>query len=249
MAAASVFLNPSFSNLYVDDSYTQFNYVIAKSLVAYADETGVKDLILGASSNVAIEAMQKISTYVQDTGDVRFYATTMSNNVRVDREILSLTNLSNVTTVSAGSSNSVEMVSTDSNKTFGFSVTTATESNQMQVFATTASNAFYFNGSLTTATLKPTNLVAQRHVFGKDMNMFYVNSNATNPGDVAETGYSFRMNSNMQLELVRYAKIVMPGGSNKVVHQRNGIFGIPALNSNTVNDVSDYAAFEDLASL
>ena len=249
-SAESIFANQSYGDLYIDDAYNQFSYVIAKSINAYADQTGAKDLMLGASSNVHIEAIDSISTYVKDTGAVTFYSTTVSNNVRTDREILSIKNLSGVTSVTAGdSSNSIIVESTDASKTLGVSTTTAAWSNDFQAFKTTQTKGFYFDNVVSTDLFKSRDIVSPGHVFGQDMGLYYFNSNAVNPGDLSEAGYSFRINTSLQLELVKYGKFIVDGGSTKAIYRRVGIFGANGINSNMSSDVADFAAFASLSNL
>ena len=87
------------------------------------------------------------------------------------------------------------------------------------------------------------NIVASDHVFAKDFNLIKTNQGASNVGDIAGSGYSFRMNDKNHLELIKYTKFLEEGRS-RDVYVKVATFGNANISRDYMGDVQDYDAFK-----
>lgn len=226
---------------YVDDAiFETFSHVIGLSLVAYRDTSGAaQDLVLGASSSVRIEAVDGVSLYT--AGQLDLYTTTYSATTqsRSDKLMLQVSqDNSNATKIVAAASNSLSLQPTDANKTLEIGNITAYTSGQEQRVFTWNPGAFMFDNAL-----QCTDILSASHLFAKDF-VGYSNTERSNVGDVADAGFCFRMNDQLQIELVQYGKVVSNAqGGTKRIYRRAGIFGLQPITSNMESDVTNYDPF------
>lgn len=259
MASDSVLLSPpSMVTGYTDTSvYNIFTNVIGKSIAAYEDLTSTPvNLTIGGSSNVEMEAVSGINMYVLDTGaGLKLFSTTFVNNVRTDREILSIASTSNATWMTATSSNTMVLQGGDAYNSVSLGNALFSSSNDKQLInATGAANRFVISDPIRTTGLAPVgNLVASEHLYCRDMNL-WVSTGLSNLGELSEAGYSFRINSNsLQLEVIKFNKVVTQCNedpelkSSKSIYKRVGIFGTPNINSN-MNSEQHAATFTGFSS-
>lgn len=238
MSVLDVINNQNYYINYSDEAYSVVTTVSARHVVAYRDELGIaQNLSIGASSNAIFEAVDAISTHVRDSGLVKLH-NAVEEYVRfyfdsnVDAAI-----------VEAPGEKYISLISTDALKTADISEMTMCNDGDYQYMSTTGTKGFLVEGP--GAQLQ--SLVAKQHVFGKDLIMFKRYDQASNMGDIAECGYSFRMNPDLQLELVKFSKVIVNSGY-KTVLKKSAIFGSTAFAANSSSDpkVAGFEPFPDL---
>lgn len=239
--ATSVLENPTTMSTFYTDSnlYHVITNVIARTITAYETDTGAElDLVLGASSNLKVEAVSGINMYVKDTGaGVNLFATTVAGGVRTDELVWSMTGSNSNTYITAQGTNQLIIAGSDPLKTVTAGGTTFTTASNTQ-YVSTPSSMFVFNKGMQVPELAPlSNLIATDGVFGEDISLWQ-RTGRSNVGDVSEIGYAFRLNSNQQMEVLQYGKVIMPQGqAAKTVMQRVGVFSsVAAFNSNMSSD-------------
>jgi hypothetical protein len=238
-------------SLYDLTSYQTLTNVVARTIAAHRDTTGAaQDLVVGATSNVKVEAVSSVSTHVKDTGLVKFFATTTTTSsggvvTRQDEEFLRVArsgstsnNTTSATTqITSGSNMSLTLLSQDAQRTARLSGVTMSNNGVYQYI--TADKPFKFDAVGTSMS----NLVASDHVFGSDFNLVKTYQGASNAGDLAKAGYSFRINADNHLELIRYCNFLESGGSREV-YVKVATFGKANIARDSVGDVADYDAYD-----
>ena len=243
MSVLDTTLSSAYNSLYQLDSYQTLTNVIAKNVTAYKNDLGAaQDLVIGASSNVHVEAVTSVSSHVKDTGLFKFFATTTSNNQRVDEEIFRIAKGSSATLLTAGSNMGLTLVSRDNMNTAKLSGVTMCNNGVYQYI--TADKPLKFDAVGTAMS----NLVASDHVFGSDFNLVKTYQSASNPGDLVKAGYSFRMNDDNHLELLRYSNFLESGGS-RDVYVKVATFGRANIVRDSVGDIEDYDAYDTYSNI
>lgn len=248
---SSVLDYPDFAVAYTDpDSFSVFDNLIAKTISAYRDETGVaQSLGIGASCNLVLEGVNGIRLYVGDGNDgVSFYTSSYdpASNLRTDTRILNIDATSNVTQITtARDVGALRMISADSDNTVQVSSVIMTQCNNEAHLRTDQVGGLYIDNPVRIANnlfvnalcevydvqidnnaVVIGNLTSYGSVFGQNLNVWkQANSNTI--------GYTFRMNDSDQLELVKYGRF---GDGTQDVAKRVMVFGATTLQ---VNDVSD----------
>lgn len=233
---------------YVDNELSVINNLSILRLSAYKNELGeAKNLFIGASSNLVIEASESLKTYVGETGIVQLHATTLSNSQRHDEEYLSFYYDSNLATtvIEANNNKKVSIKSTDIDLTAEISGMTFCNDSSHQFISSIGSKGLHILGP--GAQLE--NLWAHNHVFGKQLHVLD-RFETSNVGDFVEAGYTMQMNNMLQLEIIRYGKVITPSGHKKV-YQKVGIFGGKGFSSsnNTDSNLQNDDPFADLSLL
>ena len=231
--------------MYVDDTFANFtmvNTISAKTLSAPSGD----NLSLGASSNLIFESM--VGTTIR-APTIKMYQTTYSNSTRIDTEYVRLFLDSNNSTsvITSVNSNAITLTSQDANKTVTMSGMTLCNDNTYQYISTSASRGFFIDGGAT----QTRNVYADGQIFCKHYVLWKTFDTASNAGDTTEVGYTFRLNSNDQLELIKYGKVLLADGSSKSILRRIAVMGAGGITSTTSTDssVSTYDPITNLSYL
>ena len=248
----SVLNNLTNTNYYIsnpDENFSTVHTLSAKYISAYKDDYGnAQSLFIGATSNLMLEAVDKIATYVKDSGLVSLNATTLSNNNRADVNFLNMYYNSNAhdTVLAAPGGKSISIVSTDSNLTASISGIVMCNDTTHQFLVPNASQKGF---NLMGPGAQMSNLLVHNHIFGKDMMLWEKFPDASNVGQTKEAGYTFRLNSNLQLELIKYNKMITATGT-KSVYKRVGVFGnTGSMNSDSDSNLATYTVYDDVVAL
>ena len=270
----SVVETPNFLNLYTDvSSLDSFYNVSVKNVVAFADElTGLaSDLTLGGSSNVNIEAIRDVRLFTaEDIGQVRMFNTSYDSNtdIRTDDEILNVYQdvALNRTFITSGTgSNQLCIKGTDNYMTaiigtlkiqtpqYGHVTVETLSSAQSNI---TFRNDILFDSNVDVAgdavfqnnAFIAGSLFAYGNLFGTNMNL--IKDKDSNVSGLDQVGYGFRINTDDQLELIKYAKYVpegveaLPGDR---ISKRVAVFGnsTPARGSASDSNASSYLVFDE----
>lgn len=249
MAVPSVlsYNEPSF--LYDDTGVQVVRTLVTNHVNSYVEDSGThQDLVLGASSNIIIEAIDDVRTYLQGTDSaVRFYTTSYTGNNRVDTEWLNMTNDGTTSTIS--STGVIKLEANDAQNTIILNQVQFKSSDDglEQHVLTELSNAqFYFDTTVNVnSNLLVTgdglyggslvihdHLVAHGNIYGSNLNVWRnTDSNDTSNNGISQIGYGFRVNNGHQLELLKYSKF-----DTKTVVKRIALFGQQKLNETMCND-------------
>lgn len=245
MATASVLQYPDFAITYTDPtSYNIYDNVVAKTISAYRDESGLaQSLTVGATSNLVLEGVSGVQIYVGSGNEgIEFYTSSYSNFTRTDTRILDINTESNVTLISAtNQSNTLKVASGDQQNTVQVSSVIVTQCNNTAYLSTDQIGGIYIdepvritqnmfvNGTCEAWDIQIDNnavvagdVTSYGSVFGQHLNVWrQANSNTI--------GYSFRINDQEQLELVKYAR-------DYGVYKKVMVFGTMVVGSNDLSD-------------
>ncbi len=213
MAAVSVMLDPTYNTFYnstIPLTVSELPVVATTTVNAYKDAlSNPVNLTLGATMDVRIESVGNTSMYVMQGQSVNLYETTVTDGVRTDYNMLSVTNASNTSTViKPTSDNKVVIQGADSLNTVSVSGTKFNLSGGYQMLSTTMPNGFRLSKALDVMgdISSSTNLIAGGDVraggdmFAQTYNM-YKNLADSN---ISQVAYAFYINDYNQLELLRY---------------------------------------------
>ena len=206
VAPPSIFFNPTAYNVdyNADNTMNIFGPIVTSTVNAYSDTNqATQSLVLGATSNILIEAMDGVNIYFDESKSLTVYNTDVVNNVRTDTSILTVTNSNNRAQVIA-TSIPLELYGSDANFTTKVSRTTFSTSNDYQVVGT-SKDQFLFQNSLQTQDdlVANNNIACAGNLYSSTLNLYKNLSNGTS--NVA-TAYGFYINEFDQLELVRFNK-------------------------------------------
>ena len=271
----SVMFSPNYYTNYDIDQgvLTEFAQISTRSLTAYKDSaSNPQNLIIGASSNLNLEAVQDANIFVMNGKSIKLYETTIAGSNRTDRNFLTIStsNTSNTVIMPAGeSSNAVTLKATDTANTVTVASTTLQSTAGYQVFNTSMLNGFKLakpldvqgalsvnasatvSGSVTAAF----DVVAGGSVFGNAMNLFQ-NVSDSNAENLTQVAYAFFINSAYQLDLIRYKKYTN-GGSNTSIQEKVATWGTASVRNETgykevpfvgISNYTNLDAFNGLAS-
>jgi hypothetical protein len=206
VAPPSIFYNPSAYNVdyNADDTMNIFGPIVTSTVNAYKDiNQATQSLVLGATSNVLIEAMDGVNIYFDESKSLTVYNTDVTNNIRTDTSILTVTNSNNRAQVIA-TSIPLELYGSDANFTTKVSRTTFSTSNDYQVVGT-SKDQFLFQNSLQTQDdlVANNNIACAGNLYSSTLNLY---KNLNNGTSNVATAYGFYINEYDQLELVRFNK-------------------------------------------
>ena len=243
--STSVFSYPAPYTYYPDsDTFNAFANVAAYTINAVRDENSqIKSLFLGASSNVVVEAAKALDMYV--SSDLNLYTTTPSNatSKRIDDMILNISRSFDCNTTFISSTAKHNLAFTTCNTINLGSLVVDVSQGSNDVIYTNKTSLVLSNNTSITGNLKVlNNLVTYGSVFGRDVNMWNTKSNATVSNDMSQVGYGFRINSNTdQLELIKHVRFK----DDKSVEQKIAVFGYTNPGYTASSDVS-YLVFNNL---
>lgn len=216
---------------------TIFDDVALKTLRAYKDAvTGLpQDMDIGATGDVNVETLNDVNiTYsnainIYDSKHDTNRVLQISTQAPTQTAISSLTNDLHITTGN-NLDRAIYVGSTD-----------FTESNNYQALHTTKSNGFIFKstvsfdnpGIFNNSVTIGGNLLVRNNAFAQSLNVIKAYDPAVHPNNARLTGYTFVINEQDQLELLRYHTFA----DDSSVTQRVALFGRGSVTS---NDLSDY---------
>ena len=202
--------------------------IAATSIVASRDlNNNAYDLLIGASSNVNIEALENIKLYVDGDSSVQFFNSSLSNNVRTDTNILDIYS-SNATTYMTTSNQRLQISGMDSNITTQIASAIIESSNsitylytpsqELQVFGGD-SNATTMISSTTFANSNNYQLLTSSQSLGLQItNSVQLNSNLIVTSDI--TGYdNLAVCGNMYAPNINLYRNIAPNASNNYQNQ------------------------------
>lgn len=246
----SVITNPNITAYYPPSTQlATFSTVAANNVVAYKDEFSTSmSLVIGATSNIEIEAIENINAYMQN-GSLNLFKSSWSNDVREDTLFLNIDTDEDATYIN--SINKLQFYANDPEFTYSLGDFSITSSNNYTSLHTDQINGFLFKSRVTLEdpllvkddVVMGSNLYVFGNIIGDNMAMFrdFDNSNEM----PSRVGYGFRINDNGQLELIKYAKF---NDANVDIMKRIAIFGNKNFNESDLTDpgADDYNAFRDL---
>jgi hypothetical protein len=236
------YLTQNYNLLYPDPSiFNIFDNVITKSISAYDDENNnPQNLVVGATSNVKLEAVGAVQVYTRDDAQFEIYSSTMSNGVRTDTPALSVTvdaDGSN-TVISTVENKGIILRSTDPLRSVAISgITMCNDKLHQIISASDTYQGVSVTDNMTVKNVYTDKIITDDNVFAKDLNIWKKVDNASNVGDVSELGFSFRINDDNELEMVKFGKVLLSDNTYKTIYKKVGMFGRFNFNSNMESDV------------
>lgn len=210
-----------------------------------ADTNLTKSLFLGASKDVVVQASEDMKMMLGSSNVLR---------VHDDVDVASLVVSTDASTTTLSSAEKSLVLGTADNATYTVTVgsTTVSQSNDYQVLDTLMASGFRLkdnlhvegSGVVEDSLSVGANVYVNSNVFAQHYNLFKYND-LDDPRDAVLTGYAFTINSNDQLELVKYTSFSNAAGLATEVKKRVAVFGTTKLRSTDGTDVS-YAEFGNI---
>lgn len=255
MTSLSVLENPNIPTIYPCLlQLSTFSTIAAQYISAYKDADGIPlDFTIGASSNVRVEAVENVQFFMGGAGNLELYTTQYnpSTQVRLDEKVLDISADPTSTTLSFGN-NEVIFLAGDANSTFFLNDLKIFDSNLFKVFDTTAADGFMFNDAVNFNgnvlfrgdLIVSSNVYANGSLVGRELALF-TNKDLANLAlnDPMRVGYVFNINSNDQLELIKYTRFFngLPDAQKKVA-----VFGMNGLSPTDTNAYPNVDVFQRL---
>jgi hypothetical protein len=240
----SVIDNPANFYTIYSDAYNvnEIPNIVTNNVTAYKDNSGnATTLTLGASGNLLIETVQDIRSYMGVSNAYRLYTASYDANTstRTNKEILNVTQGAFDNTLFSAPSNITISPVNSANSTITLGNLIFSESGNQQVLSTNLNNFLLQEGLAVAGDVSiANNVYVTGNIFGANVNVWSDRINKA----YNRIGFGFRINSNDQLELVKYAKF-----ANKDVLKRIAVFGHGNLGSNDNTDLNEnYLVFDSL---
>lgn len=227
------------------DHLDTLNNIAVKNLVAMRDSISNlgQTIYLGSTKDVTIEAQENITI---NLGSSNQLSVNDSSNVKS----FQVTTNATTTTITGGLKNLVLETSDNSNLTVTVDGLAISQSNNYQVLS--SDKDIYLEDSLKTSS----NLIVKNNIavgdrvmcngsaFTQNMNLFK-SLNVLQPSDPKHVGYSFRINSNLQLELLKHATFSNGNQVTRII----STFGINMLSNDDVSNIVNYNAYQTYESI
>lgn len=237
MSLVSVLEYPAYAFQY-PEGMNIVDSLVVRHIGAYKDlDTVGQDLFVGATSNLKLEGAENVQMYINPSGAFEYYTSEMSGVDRIDTKVLQVSAADASTTVITTSNQVLELFGGDAQATTKVSHTTMIrgidESNQFMNVPT--GEEFYFgngvniagdvsvngNGIIGRSLLVYDHLITYGNIYGCNLNLWRtIDSNLPENNSISQVGYGFRVNSNHQLELVKYSKF-----ETRTVAKKVAVFG------------------------
>jgi hypothetical protein len=266
MSSVSV-LNPYTSLATIFPTYDTFNVdtfniIAANAFIAPKDDFGYSTtLTVGSSSNIVIESVGDTQMFLKDSSAFTMFQTSFDDQgTRTDVPLIEMR--SNVlpdvglsaTIINTGSTGdkALWVYGSDACKTTWVSTAQVRNLNRYTQFATTQSNGFLINNTTTfSSNTLFTQDVRMQSTVEVDGNMtlfgnFYsqnVNLWRDSTDSNQRVGFGFQINSNNQLELIKYALF---GETGSTWTKKVAVFGNSPMVENEKTDGSSYLVFDEL---
>jgi hypothetical protein len=237
----SVITHPSRYFPYDDPSmYNTINNLVTRNISAYKDEVGVSQVLtIGSTGNMEVESAMNVNVYMGTSNAYSLYTTSYSNNVRSNVEILSINRANNTTIVETPSSLTF---TSDNNLSSIFTLGSlrVSEGANAQIIDT-GKDYFGFAKSMEVQgdVAIANNMICSGNIYGKNMNLWKDTSNTA----YNRIGYALCINSNDQLEIIKYAKF-----NSQDVVKKIAVFGTGTPSQNDISDTS-YLVFNSLGNV
>lgn len=248
MALSIVSQPNNFFDYISDQTYlNEVPNIVTNNITAYKDINGTAlPLVLGASGNLELETVQDVNMYVGSTNAYRLFKASFDSNtdVRTNVEILKVESATESSTTTISSLSNLSIVSADPSSTITIGSMTLTQVADEQLIGTSLSNLIFTKNVVAQGDLTVgANLFTSGNIFGGNVNIWTDKPDSLTYNRV---GYGFRVNSNDQLEIIKYARF-----AETTVTKRIAVFGHANFTSNDVNDnaSSSYLAFNSLGSI
>lgn len=209
---------------------TTNTFIAARSITAMKDnsaQSNAYSLVLGATSNVQVEAANSVNLYSGNTTQNQFnlYASTPSNDTATRTDTLYLsasTNATNNLTVLSTSTATQNLLVSFSNLVNLNSIYMNTN-NSYDTIGTNKSSLVIANTTNFSSNVAiQGNSVVYGSFFASNLNMWTAKTGAVAPTDLTMVGYGFRINSNDQLELIKMSSFK----DNSTGNKRVAVFGL-----------------------
>jgi hypothetical protein len=239
----SVINRPTYLHIAEPSIVAELPNLLTTTLGAYYDSNNTPlSLTIGASSNVNIESVKDMNVFMGLSNTYNLSVSTFDSNtnIRTDESILKVSKSSNNTTLLIVPSNVTFASSDTSNSIFKFGSTTIYQNSNIQEIGTDLSGFYFKKGMQVDGNMIiSNNLIATGSLYGQNMNIWTDRSNVA----YSRIGFALHINSNDQLEIVKYCRYA----SNNVV-KKLAVFGY---GENTSNDSTDanYLVFNSIGSI
>lgn len=271
MSLTSVIENPSYLLEYPEDGFGLFTNIVAKGIYAFTDSNTSlpQNLLVGASSNLNLEAVNDMNMYVKGTGAVKVYTSSYESETRSDTEILSVyESNASLTVIQAPSSHAINLVPTDTYKTtlFGdMSMYTSNninyiqsekneiriksvsgESNIQKIVVVDGALAISENATVVNNMTVGQALKANGSVFSRNFNV-YKDIAGAGSDQIDQVGFALNINTSNQLEIVKVIRYndAETESARTIVKRRVAVFDHRQTSSNTASD----SAYDDFSTL
>jgi hypothetical protein len=245
--AVSIINHPNTLIDYItDNSFNEIPNIITNNITAYRDLNGTAlPLILGASGNMEIETLQDANIYIGTNNAYTVYTASYDSNtdLRTNVEILRIDNTLSTTMIT--SAGNITLASDNPSNTVTIGSLELSQIGGEQMIGTSLSNVIFSTNVVTQGDLTVgANLFTTGNIFGKNLNVWSDKTDSNIAYD--RVGFGLRVNSNDQLEIIKYARF-----ENASVTKRIAVFGANKFTSNDVTDdaTSSYLAFNALGSI
>ena len=237
MSLVSVLESPTYTFQY-PEGMNIVDTLIVRRLGAYdSDITGPQSMVIGATSNMNIEAANDIRMFLPSSGTMDVFTTSYDQNTRSDIKVLEVSAPSLDTTLITTSNQTLEVRGGDLQSSTTVSHTSFIKGidGSNQFINLPVNEAFYFgnevnidqglqvsgNAIIGRSLLVNDHLITYGNIFGSNLNLWRsIDSNIPENSNISQVGYGFRVNGNHQLELVKYSKF-----ANKTVAKKVAVFG------------------------
>lgn len=203
-----------------DDVLSAIPYLVSRRVTAYNDESGSNvDLTVSATRDVAVEAASNVAVYIgSNVGAFKLFETGLSNNTRVDKELMNVVNASDRTLIQ--STQAVSIQAGDTQNTAYITGLTIRSSNNSQFIDTSQANGFVFGKTLQVSgnTFTSGNNITMGNIYGNNINVWADKET----GGYNRVGYGLRINAQDQLEIVKYTRATSDGRS---ITKKVAVFG------------------------
>ncbi|PNH00020.1 hypothetical protein TSOC_014179 [Tetrabaena socialis] len=210
--------------------------IVSTSLSAYMDVYGSpQSLTLGATSNLNVESAMDVNVYMGASNAYTLYTSSFENDTRSDVEVLAVSACNDTTFIEAPANIQIQSAS---NGTIAVGSLQVTETGTAQVLST-SKNSFLFTEPVQVQgdLLVSNNILTSGSIYGQNMNLWLDRENKS----YTRIGYALTINSNDNLEVIKYAKF----SSNVSVIKKIAQFGTGEIASGDSSD-SSYLVFNSL---
>lgn len=217
---ASVLDYPDFALTYTDSrSFVIYDNFVTKTIAAYRDADGVaQSLRIGATSNLELEGAAGVHVHVGQGGEgFGIYSSVYDNNTRTDTQILNVDATAGATLITATAADRELVVSSaDAENTVQVSSLIFTQCQNTAYLRTDQSGGIYIDEPVRVTRNLFVNGLTEAYSLQVDSNatvagnvtayggVFAQNLNVWRQGNSNTIGYTFRINEDDQLELVKY---------------------------------------------
>lgn len=242
---ATIFAEPDYTITYEPDVLDTFPIIASTQINAYKSADGSNhNLIVGASSNVEIEALEGVNIYFDEENALTLYNTTMSNSIRTDTPILQVSHTLDTTYIQS-SNLKLYLSGLDADYTTKVSQTLLTSSNLKQVIQTDLDSfdiraPLYISSNLDVSydVVSHNNIACSGNMFSASVNLYRNRTSSSN----TQVAFGFFINEHDQLELVKFNKYEV---DNVVTTETKRVATFGKSIGSGVGELSNYVALNE----